>query len=133
MMRHLCAESGLEIHIDSAGTGDWHAGDPPDARAMDAARRAGFDISRQRARQLRPDDFDRFEYILAMDGNNLATLQARQPDAASASISLLLDFSASGAKGRSVPDPYYGSTRDFDKTVALVRSGCAGLLTHLKG
>lgn len=132
-MRHLCADSGLEVHIESAGTGDWHAGDPPDARAMDAARRAGFDISSQRARQLRPDDFDRFEYILAMDGNNLAALQARQPDIVPAKISLLLDFADGRANGQSVPDPYYGSTQDFDKTVALVRSGCAGLLTHLKG
>jgi protein-tyrosine phosphatase len=133
MMRHLCAQAGHEMRIDSAGTGGWHAGGPPDERAIAAALHAGFDISRQRARQLTPDDFSMFDYILAMDRSNLAMVQALKPDDCLAQLSLLLDFASGSTKGQPVPDPYYGNARDFDKTVALVRTGCAGFLAHLKG
>jgi protein-tyrosine phosphatase len=132
MMRHLSTTQGLDVTIDSAGTGDWHAGEPPDPRAIAAAQRAGFDISGQRARQVTRDDFRHFAFILAMDGSNLSILQRLQPDATSTTLDLLLNY-APGGTGRPVPDPYYGLPRDFDSTVQLVRSGCEGLLPYLRG
>jgi protein-tyrosine phosphatase len=137
MMRHLCASAEHDMIrgmiIDSAGTGGWHAGEPPDARAIAAAQRAGIDISQQRARQLTGDDFDRFDYILTMDRSNLAMVQSLKPDTSLAHVCLLLDFSSGSAKGQPVPDPYYGEAQDFDKAVALARSGCTGFLDYLKG
>lgn len=132
-MRHLCAQAGHEMQIDSAGTGGWHAGEPPDERAVAAALRAGFDISRQRARQLTAYDFDRFDYILAMDRSNLAMVQSLKQRACLAQLSLLLDFASGSIKGQPVPDPYYGNMQDFDRTVDLARAGCTGFLDYLKG
>lgn len=131
-MRHLAVQAGLVLTIDSAGTGGWHAGDPPDPRAIAAAARAGFDISAQRARQVITADFAKFRHVIAMDGQNLATLHALDPGDGIARLDLLLNH-APGLAGRAVPDPYYGPDAGFDDTVALVRAGCTGLLDYLKG
>jgi low molecular weight protein-tyrosine phosphatase len=106
---------GLEIEADSAGTGGWHAGEPPDRRAIAAARRGGVDISRLRARKVARADFDRFDHILALDEENLAELEALRPAGSRARLSLLLDH-VPGREGQAVADPYYGGDSHFDAT-----------------
>jgi protein-tyrosine phosphatase len=104
---------GLEIEVDSAGTGGWHRGEPPDRRAIGAARRNGVDISGQRARQATRADFDRFDHIVALDEENLADLERIRPAGSRAHLSLLLDH-VPGRKGQAVADPYYGGDSHFD-------------------
>ena len=117
---------GLEVHIDSAGTGDWHVGEPPDRRAIAAAKRNGVDISRLRARQVRPEDFDRFDHIVALDRQNLRDLQRLQPPGSKAQLSLLLDH-VEGREGQPVADPYYGHDAHFDAAWADVTQGARAL------
>ena len=106
---------GLDAEADSAGTGGWHRGEPPDRRAIAAARRNGVDISALRARQVRSEDFARFDLILALDADNLADLQSLRPADSRAGLSLLLDH-VPGREGAAVADPYYGGDKDFDIT-----------------
>ena len=121
---------GLDVEIDSAGTGDWHVGEPPDLRARSAARRAGVEIGHLRARQVRPDDFHRFDHIVAMDGQNLSHLERLRPKGAGAKLSLLLDH-VPGREGQSVADPYYGGEEHFDATWGDVTAGARALATKL--
>ncbi len=130
-MRHLAAEQGLALHIESAGTGDWHVGSPPDARAITAAAKVGVDISAQRAQQVVPAHFEQFTHILAMDTDNLANLMRLRPATACTAPELLLNFTRK-YNGKSLSDPYYGQPRDFDETVRLVKLACEGLIAHLK-
>jgi protein-tyrosine phosphatase len=103
----------LSLHIDSAGTGDWHIGHPPDKRAQHAALSlGGVDLSSLRARQVSAADFHAFDHIVAMDQSNLANLRAMQPTGGKAQLSLLLDHSP-GHVGKPVADPYYGGPQDF--------------------
>jgi protein-tyrosine phosphatase len=113
--------------VDSAGTGGWHVGDPPYAPMQAAARARGHDLSGQRARQVRPEDFHRFDLILAMDSQNLADLRAMRPDGAPAHLALYLDVLEDGP--RDVPDPYY--TRDFDGVVRLIERAAAAWAERL--
>ncbi len=113
--RAEAARIGLDAETDSAGTGGWHRGEPPDRRAIAAARRGGVDISHMRARQVRPGDFERFDHILALDADNLANLRALRPVGSRASLSLLLDH-VPGREGEPVADPYYGGDGHFDIT-----------------
>src|SRR3954464_16092079 len=106
---------GLEVEVDSAGTGGWHAGEPPDRRAIAAARRGGVDISSQRARRVTSADFERFDRIVALDGENLADLERLRPAGSRARLSLLLDH-VPGRAGQAVADPYYGGDAHFDAT-----------------
>ena len=106
---------GIEVETDSAGTGNWHVGEPPDPRAQAAAARRGVDISRLRARRIGREDFDRFDLIIALDRDNLRALLAMRPEGVRASLSLLLDH-VPGREGESVADPYYGGDADFDVT-----------------
>jgi protein-tyrosine phosphatase len=126
-LRAAAARRGLELIVDSAGTGNWHAGEPPDARAIAAARRVGVDISGQRARQVTREDFHRFAEIVALDRSNLRDLRAIQPPDATARLSLLLDY-VPGREGQSVADPWYGDDADFDVTWIEVSAGAEGLL-----
>ena len=130
-LRSAAEKAGLEIEVDSAGTGGWHAGDPPDRRAQAAARRHGTDISGLRARQVRPDDFRRFDFVFALDRQNLRDLQAIVPADASAELGLLMDEVA-GREGSSVADPYYGEDRDFDVTWADVSAAADALVARLR-
>lgn len=130
-MRREVAAAGLDIVVDSAGTGDWHIGHPPDARAQAVARKNGVDIGAYRARQVAAEDFDRFTHIVALDAQNLSDLLALCPQGSGASLSLLLDHVA-GREGQGVADPYYGDVRDFDYAWADVEAGAAGLLNRLK-
>jgi len=123
-MRHLVDLRGLTLGIDSAGTGGWHAGDPPDARMIDAAAQRGIDLSRQRARKVLANDFHTFTHIFAMDAQNLSDLQAIAPADATAELTLFL------GEG-DVPDPYYGGPDGFEHVLDLVETRCAKLLEHL--
>lgn len=121
---------GLDAEADSAGTGGWHSGEPPDRRAIAAARRNGVDISSLRARKVSPDDFRRFDHILALDEENLADLEAIRPPGSKARLSLLLDH-APGRHGEAVADPYYGGDSHFDTTWRDVITGARGLAEAL--
>lgn len=114
-LRAAAAHAGIEVEVDSAGTGGWHAGDSPDRRAQAAARRHGTDISGLRARQVRPEDFRRFDFVFALDRQNLRDLEAIMPVDATAELGLLMDL-VPGREGSSVADPYYGEDGDFDVT-----------------
>jgi protein-tyrosine phosphatase len=120
----------LQIEIDSAGTADYHVGEPPDARSAAAALRRGYDIRGLRARLVQPVDFIRFGHVLAMDRANLDELERRRPQGASAQISLFLDF-APETGASEVPDPYYGDPADFERVLDLCEAGARGLLQHL--
>lgn len=122
--------SGLDAEIDSAGTGDWHIGHPPDKRAQAEAKRHGIDISGYRARQVTADDFRRFTHIVALDDSNFANLQRLRPSDGTAHLSLLLDH-VPGREGASVADPYYGGEEDFEATWEDVSLGAKALVNSL--
>lgn len=122
-LRQECARAGLNIRIDSAGTGDWHVGQPPDERAQAAAARHGVDIGDLRGRQVSVADFHDFDHIIALDNQNLRDLAAMRPAGADSRLSLLFDHVA-GRAGEDVADPYHGQDDDFDQTWAEV-SGAA--------
>jgi protein-tyrosine phosphatase len=133
VFRHLCEGERLagRIAIDSAGTGSWHVGDPPDRRAQAAARRRGIDMSAQRARQVQRADFQRFDYVLAMDRSNLEDLRDLCPDDFAGHLGLFLDF-APEASERDVPDPYYGGADGFDEVLDLIETASRGLLDEIR-
>lgn len=121
----------LKLQIDSAGTADYHVGEPPDRRTVAAARRRGYDLSSLRARQVHPDDFRRFDYILAMDRGNLSELTSRRVTGASAQLALFMSF-AQGAGEDEVPDPYYGGVEGFERVLDLCEAAARGLLARLQ-
>ncbi len=129
-LRAAAARAGLDVTVDSAGTGGWHAGEPPDPRAQAAARRHGTDISGLRARQVRPEDFRRFDHVFALDRQNLRDLQAILPVDATAELGLLMDL-VQGREGSSVADPYYGEDSDFDVTWDDVSAAAEVLVARL--
>jgi protein-tyrosine phosphatase len=136
VMRGLLRAEGLEqaIAIDSAGTGGWHAGDPPDARAVAAARTRDI-VVEGAARQVTAEDFDDFDLVLAMDRENERDLLARAPDdEARAKVRLLREFDAASvaAGDLDVPDPYYGGPNGFDRVLDLVEAACRGLLDEVR-
>jgi protein-tyrosine phosphatase len=123
---------GLEVEVDSAGTGDWHIGYPPDPRATAVASRNGIDISRLKARQVTSDDFRRFDHIVALDVNNLRDLERLRPADGKARLSLLLDH-VEGRGGQAVTDPYYGEAEDFDAAWTDVSAGAEALARRIAG
>jgi protein-tyrosine phosphatase len=136
VMAKLVREAGLadQIELDSAGTGGWHAGHPPDARAAEAARRRGVTLDGA-ARQVSAADFAAFDLIVAMDRENLRGLLSIAPDEAAAEkVRLLREFdpAAGGAPDLDVPDPYYGGERGFETVLDLVEAACRGLLDELR-
>jgi protein-tyrosine phosphatase len=133
VFRALVEREGLagRIAVDSAGTGDWHIGKPPDPRAQKAARRRGFELSGLRARQAGPEDFRRFDYVLAMDRDNHADLADLCPPGEDHRLALLLDF-APGIDLDDVPDPYYGGAEGFEQMLDLIEVASRGLLAHIR-
>jgi protein-tyrosine phosphatase len=121
----------LSVEIDSAGIGDWHIGEPPDQRALAAARRRGLDMSRLRARQIASEDFARFDFILAMDRANLSDLRRRAPIQYRERVRLFLEF-APDAGVDEVPDPYYGGAAGFEEVLDLAEQAARGLLSHIR-
>jgi protein-tyrosine phosphatase len=133
VLRHLAGTEApdLALKIDSAGTAGYHIGAAPDPRSQRAALRRGVDISELRARQVTIEDFAHFDFILAMDRENLKALEAMQPKNSRARLALFLDF-APGLNLSEVPDPYYGDTKDFEKVLDLTIAASRGLLARLQ-
>jgi protein-tyrosine phosphatase len=121
----------LQLEVDSAGTANYHVGEPPDRRTVAAARRRGYELAALRARQLRSADFTDFDHVLAMDHANLAELRQRAPAAARCQLGLFLEF-APGCGSDVVPDPYHGGTEDFERVLDLCEAGARGLLHALR-
>ncbi len=134
VMRDLVTQAGLEraVEVDSAGTGGWHAGDPPDGRSVAAAARRGIAVGGA-ARQVALADFEAFDLLLVMDHANARELRARAPHAGGAEkVRLLREFDPAFAGELEVPDPYYGGGEGFDLVIDLVESACRGLLDDVR-
>lgn len=131
VFRRLLAERELEtvIEVDSAGTHDYHIGEPPDPRSVEAARRRGIDLSALRARMVDEGDIERFDLIVAMDEQNLSELQRRFDRTLHQRLSLMMSY-APDARNRSVPDPYYGGARGFEEVLDLLEQAAEGLLSE---
>ncbi len=129
VFRKLLEDRGLskDYLVDSAGTSGWHQGEPPDPRSREEALRHGVDISAQRSRPVVSEDFERFDYLVAMDGANLRELRKRCPDKYRDRLHRLTAFApALGVKD--VPDPYYGGDRGFEEVYRIIEAGAEGLL-----
>ena len=122
---------GGRIEVDSAGTQSLHAKEAPDPRAQAHARKRGYDLSRLRARKVTDDDFVHCQRILAMDEGHLDWLQGKAPPHARARLELLMTYAQGRGELRVVPDPYYGSDRDFERVLDLVEDACDGLVLDL--
>lgn len=132
VLRARLQEAGLgeRVRVDSAATGSSHVGHPPDERAIACAARNGIDISAQRARALEIADFDQFDFILCADRTILHDARIRKPRTAHSDVELLLEWSGVGKKD--IPDPYYGSVRDFDKAFKLVDAAALGVVERIR-
>ncbi len=128
--RAEAARAGLDVDADSAGTGGWHTGEPPDHRAQAVARKHGVDVSGLRARKVSRDDFRRFTHIFALDHENLRDLMRLKPAGATAELSLLLDH-VPGRAGEAVADPWYGGPADFETTWSEVTEAANALVREL--
>jgi protein-tyrosine phosphatase len=135
VMRHVVAQAGMqdEVEIDSAGTGAWHIGSEPDERATAAARGRGVALGGA-ARQVRPQDLEDFDLILAMDRANLRDLRALADDDTEGKIRLLREFdpASAGSADLDVPDPYYGAAGGFEEVFDLVEAASRGLLEEIR-
>ena len=133
VFRQLVARQNLgeQIRCDSAGTHDYHIGNPPDERAQQHARSRGYDLSTLRARQVTKTDFAEFDYVLAMDCANLLALQRRCPERHLQRVQLFLTY-AEGLSDKEVPDPYYGGEQGFETVLDMVENAAAGLLRHIR-
>ena len=132
VFRRLLSERNIDfvLEVDSAGTHDYHVGAPPDARALEAARRRGVDLSALRARQIADEDFARFDLILAMDEQNLEALRERASPQYRSRVRLIMEF-APTAPRRFVPDPYYGGPLGLEEVLDLLEQASEGLLLEL--
>ncbi len=120
------------ITVDSAGTAAYHVGEPSDARSRGAGQKRGYDLN-GRARQFTREDFRKFDYILAMDQDNLRALRKLAPDQASKEkVTLLRQYDATAEPGAEVPDPYYGGADGFDRVIDICERACRGLLEHIR-
>jgi protein-tyrosine phosphatase len=126
VLKSLCVTAGIELRIESAGLGDWHVGSPPDERTQHHARGRGYDLSAQRARQVRARDFEEFDLILAMDRGHLQALRRMAPAQHRAKIRLFV-------QDCDVPDPYYGGAEGFERVLDMVEERCRALLRELTG
>ncbi|MEM8791764.1 MAG: low molecular weight protein-tyrosine-phosphatase [Pseudomonadota bacterium] len=125
-VRKLAAEAGLDVQVDSAGTGAYHIGNPPDPRGLAAAEARGYDNTAQRARQVRAEDFHAFDLIVAMDRANLRNLEAQRPVGAKAEIRLF------DPDGKEIPDPYYGGPADYELALDMVEHAARSLVDTLR-
>ena len=133
VLRHKLRTAGLtgQVDVASAGTGDWHVGNPPDRRSQAAALRRGYDLSAQRAQQVTRADFSSYDLILAMDQSNLRNLKALQPAQGKAELDLFLRRYQSSVDD--VPDPYYDGEHGFEQVLDLIEQACDLLVIELKG
>lgn len=134
VFRDRVERRGLDhrYRVDSAGTGAWHVGEPPDRRSAEVAKRHGIALE-GRARRIEPDDLTRFDWVVAMDRSNLEAIESlRDAHGGDAELALLRDFDEEG-EGDEVPDPYYGGHDGFDRVFDLVARSIDGFLDHLEG
>lgn len=133
IFRREIARAGLQdkVVMDSAGTHGYHVGAPPDARAQGAIKKRGVDISDLHGRQVADADFDKFDYILAMDGDNLRLLKHQAPADKHGKIRLLLSFSQQ-YPNQEVPDPYYGGAHGFEENLDMIEDAVAGLIGEIE-
>lgn len=133
VFRHVVAQAGLaeQVRTDSAGTHAYHVGEPPDGRAQSTAVSRGLDISDLRARRVQASDFSEFDYVIAMDRDNLSNLIHEAPAELRSRIHLFLDF-APQRKESEVPDPYYGGQQGFEKVFDMVEAASEGLLNEIR-
>ncbi len=130
VLRTRARDRDIDLFIDSAGTGAWHVGDPPDARMIQAAGKRGYAIDHQRARKVDLADFYEFDYLLAMDLSNHTDLLDLAPPNRSCDIRLFLDFA--DCETRETPDPYYGGADGFNRVLDLIELGVDGFLDHVE-
>lgn len=132
VFRHLVTDAGLDsaVRVDSAGTHAYHVGEPPDRRACAAADRRGISLDAIRARRVSDEDFEQFDYIIAMDRDNHATLVTRSAAEHHPKIRLFMEFSS--GRDDEVPDPYYGGAAGFERVLDLVEDASRGLLDELR-
>ncbi len=132
VFRQRIEQAGLheKVLVDSAGTHSYHVGCEPDKRSQLAAQARGIDLSQLTARKVRPGDFKEFDYVLAMDRDNLMDLQASCPHEQANKVRLFLDY-ATRSREKDVPDPYYGGDRGFEYVLDLIEDAAAGLLSHI--
>ena len=134
VFRSMVERRGIaeRFHIDSAGTGNWHVGNPPDQRACQAARERGIDIAGLRARQVDTGDFELFDLVIAMDQSNRIALFDLAGEPHRSKVRLMLEYSEQRL-GEDVPDPYYGGDHGFDLVLDLIEEACENLLDELNG
>lgn len=134
VLRAKLAQAGLQgrVHVDSAGTIGSHAGEPPDPRAIQHAAQRGYDIAGLRARPVGDEDFLRFDWMLAMDEDNLRWLERRMPDSGGPRLGLLMASATGHAGDRVVPDPYYGNAAGFQRVLTLLEDACDGLVQRIR-
>ncbi len=135
VMRTKIAAAGLDdrVVVDSAGTGDWHAGGPADERTIETLRAHGYDDGGHIARQFKADWFDEVDLVVAMDGKNLQSLRWLADGDSAGKIVRLRSFDPASRGGDlDVPDPYYGDTDHFEEVLRMVEAGCDGLLDHVR-
>lgn len=133
VLRHKLKQAGLQarVRVDSAGTISSHAGEPPDPRSQTHALRRGYKLADLRARQVQASDFERFDWILAMDRDNLDYLHEACPDEFRPKLKRLLEFAPHLGRDE-VPDPYYGGPAGFDAVLDLIEVACDGLIQRLR-
>jgi protein-tyrosine phosphatase len=133
VLRHLVAARGLADHVEvaSAGLEDWHAGAPPDARSQAHALRRGYDLAAQRALHFTPRDFERFDWVIAMDAGHHERLRRRCPPQHAHKLRRAADFSDRVPTG-GVPDPYYGDAGGFEEVLDLIEAVCEGVLVQVR-
>jgi protein-tyrosine phosphatase len=134
VLRTKLEQAGLQgrVRVDSAGTIGSHAGEPPDPRAIQHAAQRGYDISGLRARPVGNEDFFRFDWILAMDEDNLRWLEKRMPDSGGPRLELMMASASQHAGDHVVPDPYYGTGAGFQRVLTLVEDACDGLVRRIR-
>lgn len=133
VLRSLLAAGGIDasqVRIDSAGTHDYHVGEPPFEAATRAAMKRGYGIEHQRARRVRPQDFEDFDHILAMDRANLVHLRSICPTRCKQKVELLLEY-GDRHHGKEVPDPYGGQPKDYERALDMIEDGCRGFVRVL--
>ena len=130
VFKHKAAQAGLNIEIDSAGTHGYHIGNPPDKRSQAAGVERGYSFKGLKCRRVDENDFERFDFILAMDNSNLANLHGMSPSQYHDKIKLFLDFA--NADDKEVPDPYYGGEEGFENVYQMLDKACDVIAKKIK-
>ncbi len=131
ILQHKITQYNLNWQVDSAGTGAWHAGEKPDRRSIATALERGIDITQQRARQLRTEDFDTFDHILVMDASNYQNVtQLANSDAHRDKVALIMNYANPGMN-QQVPDPYYGGDNGFEVVFDMLDEACEAFIKNV--